>query len=255
MAIENFKAEVLEEALLSAYKEASIVDVVCQAPVNVQGKLARFNVLQAGAVKDYEGTVEADEVVTTAIDLVYDKKKYWAVQVDDADACMLKADVLMPMAENLAHQMKKAIERDILAEAIAKGEALGESVSENIIDKLIDAGVKLDEANVPAENRFVIASPRIVAQIVKDNRVIAHHSAKVLDNGLVEGAEIDGMRVIKSNNIPEDKVIVMHKDAIGFGCVLEKTEAMRSEHAFCDIVRGLAVYGAVALRPEAIVLV
>lgn len=255
MAIENFKAVVLEEALIQAYKEASIVDVICQAPILVQGKTARFNVLGMGAIKDYTGTVEADEVVTTVIDLNYDKKKYYAVSVDDADACLLRADVLMPMAENLAHQLKKVMERDVLAEAVAKGKAFVPAGAGGFFENIVDAAVLLDEKNVPAENRFVIASPKNVAKLVKDNQVMAYNSLNVLENGVVEGIDINGMRVIKCNNLPAGKTVIMHKDAVGFGCMLENTEAIRSEHAFADVIRGLAVYGCVALRPDAIVTI
>ncbi len=58
MAIENFKPEVLENALIEAYREVSIVDQITMKPSKVEGKLARFNVLAAGQIKDYEGTVE-----------------------------------------------------------------------------------------------------------------------------------------------------------------------------------------------------
>ena len=254
MAIENFKPVVFEEALLQAYKEASVVDVICQAPINVQGKTARFNVLQDGEIKDYVGTVEVDAIATTVIDLNYDKKKYFAVGCDDADKVMLRADVLLPMAQNLSHQLKKTMERDIFAEAVAKGQALTPSVVD-LMDNIIDAGVMLDEKNVPQENRFVIANPKTVAKLVKDEQVIAYHSMNVLENGMVEGVDIDGMRIIKSNNLPENKTIVLHKDAIGYGCILENVEAIRSEHSFSDIIRGLCVYGCVALRPYAIVVI
>ena len=77
MAIENFKPEVLENALIEAYREVSIVDQITMKPSKVEGKLARFNVLAAGQIKDYQGQVEPDAVVTTVIDLVYNKKKYY----------------------------------------------------------------------------------------------------------------------------------------------------------------------------------
>ncbi len=47
----------------------------------------------------------------------------------------------------------------------------------------------------------------------------------------------------------------MHKDAVGFGQLLEKTEAIRGESAFEDIVRGLAVYGCKTLRGEGIAVI
>lgn len=254
MAIENFKPEVLENALIEAYREVSIVDQITMKPSRVEGKLARFNVLAAGQIKDYEGTVEPDAVVTTVIDLVYNKKKYYAVAVDDADACMLQADVLMPMADQLAYQLKKVIEADVFAEAVL-GAKSKVAPTADIYADIVAAGVKLDEANVPAGGRFVIMRPADAAKLAKDDRVIAHHGNAVLANGIVEGMNVNGMQVVKCNNVPEGKIVVMHKDAVGFGQLLEKTEAIRGEHAFEDIVRGLAVYGCKTLRAEGIAVI
>lgn len=253
MAIENFKPEVLEEALIESYREVSVADVITARPSRVEGKLARFNVLADGAIKDYEGNVEVDEIQTVAIDLLYDKKKYFAVGVDDADACMLAGDVLMPMANQLAHKLAKAVEAEVLAEAVKEGKAVAKSA--DIVEDIINAGVVLDEANVPEERRYVIMRPADVAKIAKDERVIAHHQARVLENGVVEGMEINGMRIIKSNACPEGNVIVLHADAIAKGELLEKTEAMRSEHAFEDVIRGLMVFGVKAIRKEAIAVI
>ena len=253
MAIENFKPVILEEALIEAHKEISIAEEICAKPSKVEGKTARFNVLVAGEIKDYEGEVEADAIDTTAIDLVYDKKKYYAVKVDDADACMLAGDVLLPMANSLAHQLKKAVEAEVLAEAVNAGQA--QQGKGDLYEDIVDAGVKLDENNCPAGERYVIMRPADVAKLVKDDRVINNHGAKVLENGMVEGAEIDGMKIIKSNACPAGKIVVMHKGAIGMGIVLEKTEAMRGEHAFEDIIRGLCVFGVKALRPKDIVVI
>lgn len=254
MAIENFKPEVLESALIEAYREVSIVDQITMKPSRVEGKLARFNVLAAGQIKDYVGTVEADEIVTTAIDLVYNKKKYYAVALDDADSAMLQADVLMPMADQLAYQLKKVIEADVFAEAVL-GAKSKVTPSADIYADIVDAGVKLDENNVPAGGRFVIMRPADVSKLAKDDRVIAHHGNAVLANGIVEGMNVNGMQVVKCNNVPEGKIVVMHKDAVGFGQLLEKTEAIRGEHAFEDIVRGLAVYGCKTLRAEGIAVI
>lgn len=253
MAIENFKPQVMEEALIQAYREVSVADVITAKPSKVEGKCARFNVLAQGAVKDYEGAVEVDEIQTTAIDLMYDKKKYFAVGVDDADACMLQADVLMPMAGQLAYKLAKAVEADVLAEAVAEGKTVAKS--EDIYADIVDAGVALDEANVPEDGRFVIMRPADIARLAKDEKVMAHHGNPVLANGIVQGMNVNGMQVIKSNACPEGKIVVLHKDAIAKGELLEKTEAIRSEHAFEDQIRGLCVYGVKAIRPEAIAVI
>lgn len=253
MAIENFKPEVLEEALIQAYREVSVADVITARPTKVEGKLARFNVLQAGAVKDYEGNVEVDEIQTVAIDLLYDKKKYFAVGVDDADACMLAGDVLLPMANQLGHAIAKAVEAEVMAEAVKEGAVVAKTG--DLYADIVDAGVKLDEANVPSERRYVIMRPADIARLAKDERVMAHHGNPVLANGIVEGMNVNGMQVIKSNACPEGKIIVLHADAIAKGELLEKTEAIRSEHAFEDQIRGLCVFGVKAIRKEAIAVI
>ena len=63
---------------------------------------------------------------------------------------------------------------------------------------------------------------------------------------------MNGMQVIKSNNVPANKVIALSDKAVGYGKQIDETEAMRLQGAFADGVRGLVQYGVKTLQGEGI---
>ena len=76
---------------------------------------------------------------------------------------------------------------------------------------------------------------------------------EVLSDGAVEAiGKIRGMKIIVSEEVADDKIIVFHKSALIAGKQINKTEALRLEGSFSDAVRGLTVYGMKVVRPEAI---
>ena len=86
-----------------------------------------------------------------------------------------------------------------------------------------------------------------------DTRFTANYT--ILENGVIEGAKINGVQLIFSEELNGGKfaIVALHKSAIGFGKQLEETEAMRLQNAFADGVRGLQVCGVKTLRGEAVV--
>jgi hypothetical protein len=63
------------------------------------------------------------------------------------------------------------------------------------------------------------------------------------------------MQVVVSEEIANTsgkyKIVALHQSAIGYGKQIDEMEAMRLESDFADGIRGLLVYGASVLRPEA----
>ena len=83
-----------------------------------------------------------------------------------------------------------------------------------------------------------------------DKRVV--DNAQVLPNGVVQGMQVNGMQVIKSNLVPAGKVIALNNEAVGYGKQLDELEAIRLEKNFADAIKGLVNFGVKTLRPEAI---
>ena len=252
----EFRKEVWEQGIIEAYKENAITEAITLKPSSVEGKCAVFHIANHGVgLKDYEGVVEADTLVEPSrIELFYDKRKYWAKAIDDVVKVQMAADLMLPEVNAIGHQIKKELETAVFkaAKQNAASEVIGTS-EEDLYDVIVNMGVKLDEANVPAEGRYVIVSPATMAKLQKDTRVLAYHGAPIMANGISQ-IEVDGMVVVKSNNAEiGNNIICIQKDAIALGVQIDKMESYRSQDAFADVVRGLIVYGLAVVRPENIV--
>jgi len=75
-------------------------------------------------------------------------------------------------------------------------------------------------------------------------------AGKALVSGLTPTA--DGGAV--ANAKARRTMIAGTKDAVAFAMTVNKTEPLRNQTDFGDIVRGLAVYGRKVVKPEALVL-
>ena len=252
----KFRKEVWEQGILEAYRENALTEMITLKPSSVEGKCAVFHVANHGVgLKNYEGSVVADEVVEPSrIELFYDHKRYWAKAIDDVIKVQMAADLMLPEVNAIAYEIKKELETEVfkLAKADAKNEVIGTS-EEDLYDVIVNMGVKLDEENVPQEGRYVIVSPATMAKLQKDTRVLEYHGAPIMANGISQ-IEVDGMTVVKSNNAEiGNNIICIQRDAIALGVQIDKMESYRSQNSFADVVRGLIVYGLVTVRKENIV--
>ena len=259
MAITNFKKSVWESAILEQYKGMSIADLITRKPTRVDGSKAIFGTASlTNGLQDYTGTVNFEEAATGEIAVVFDKAKYFAFSVGDIDKVQLAGDIMLPLANDMAYAIKKNIDAAVLAEAVAGAKSkIGSASSKKSIttpdqayDLVVDLGTALDKKDVPENGRFVVASAEFVNLLAKDKRVI--DNAAVLANGIVQGMEINGMQVIKSNNVPAGTVVALHNTAIGYGKQLDEVEAMRLQNSFSDGLRGLVNYGVKTLQGEGV---
>lgn len=262
MAITTFKKDVWEAALMTAWRGISVTDLITTPPTRVEGKKAIFNVVSGGTVKDYTGTVTYDEAGTEPIELEYNKKKYWALKIDDCDAVQAAGPVLTVLAGEKALDLKEAIDTDTLAEmakipTASNKQLIGTTSAKISIDSpskaydyIVDLGTILSKNKCPMSNRFVLASAEYINLMAKDVRFADNFN--VLPNGILQGATINGMTVVQCEEVPANTVLCVHKSAFGFGKQLDKTEALRLEGSFSDAVRGLAQYGRVALRTKGV---
>ena len=255
MSVESFKKNLWESAILEAFKGICVADAVTVAPSRVDGVKAIFNTVSIeNGVQDYAGTVSYEGIETVAKELLFDKKKYFAYKLEDVDAIQLAGDVMMPLANDMAYDLKRIIDSAVFTEAAEaatnKFESEAIAKASDAYDNIVDLGTALDEKDVPENDRFVICRPEYANILAKDTRVI--DNANVLPNGIVQGMDVNGMQIVKTTACPAGKIIVMHKSAVGYGKQLEKLEALRLESSFSDAVRGLLVFGVEALRPDAI---
>ena len=130
------------------------------------------------------------------------------------------------------------------------------------IDVMARMARLLDEQDVPEEGRWFVAGPDFY-------EVLGQASSKLLSvdfnagqgsirNGLVSSGKLRGFEMYKSNNIASTsnaagKCLGGHISSTATAQTIISTETLRDPSSFGDIVRGLHVYGAKVLRPEALV--
>ena len=130
------------------------------------------------------------------------------------------------------------------------------------IDVMARMARLLDEQDVPEEGRWFVAGPDFY-------EVLGQASSKLLSvdfnagqgsirNGLVSSGKLRGFEMYKSNNIAATsnaagKCLGGHISSTATAQTIISTETLRDPSSFGDIVRGLHVYGAKVLRPEALV--
>ena len=255
MSIQSFKANVWEGALITNFHNVSIADVITTAPSKIEGEKAIFNKVSGGAIKDYAGAITYDTLATAPIELNFDKKKYFAISLDDVDAVQANGEVLGVVAEEKALDMAEVADQELLqmiATNATNKITKSPMMFSEAYDLVVDLGVELSKKKVPNSNRFVVASAEFIQQMAKDDRFVDNFN--VLPNGVLDGVNIAGMKIVQTENVPANHVIVLHKSAVGYATQLDKVEALRLEGSFSDAVRGLQVSGETILRDEAIVV-
>ena len=250
MAVTNFIPQIWEARLMAKFHERSVGGIITTAPTKIEGNKIIFNKVSDIALKDYEGTVNFDDLTTSKVELPMDVKKYWAFKVDDVDAVQAAGNLIDPHVSEAGYGLQEATDKLILDEALKTSHTV---TGEKAYDIIVKANTKLNKNKVPKAERFAVVNAEALEEIHLDSRFVANYT--VLENGIIEGAKINGVQLVFSEELNAGKfaIVVLHKSAIGFGKQLEETEAMRLQNAFADRVRGLQVCGVKTLREEAVV--
>ena len=250
MAVTNFIPTIWEARLMAKFHERSVGELITTAPTKIDGNKIVFNKVSDIALKDYEGTVNFDDLTTSKVELPMDVKKYWAFKVDDVDAVQSAGELIDPHVAEAGYGLQEATDKLILDEALKTSHTVE---GEKAYDVIVKANTQLNKHKVPKAERFAIVNAEALEELHLDARFVANYT--VLENGIIEGAKINGVQLVFSEELNggEFAIVVLHKSAIGFGKQLEETEAMRLQNAFADGVRGLQVCGVKTLREEAVV--
>ena len=120
----------------------------------------------------------------------------------------------------------------------------------------------LDEQNVPEEGRWFVAPPSFYNELSQSGSKLMSVDFNAgqgsIRNGLVSSGKLRGFDMYKSNNVAAastatGKILAGHISSTATAQTIISTEVLRDPTSFGDIVRGLHVYGAKVLRPEALV--
>ncbi|MCD7769622.1 MAG: P22 coat protein - protein 5 domain protein, partial [Oscillospiraceae bacterium] len=209
-------------------------------------------------IGDYAGTLgDPEELAGTEQTLVIDQAKYFNFMIDDVDNAQTNPKLMGPAMERASYAMNDAVDQ-YLASLMVAGADTGNVLTADSLtadtayEYLVDLATALTAANVPMLGRWAVVDPAFLGYLLKDDRFVGNgteFNQAVLQNGQVGIAA--GFTIYISNN--GGAHVIAGTNAAGtYAEQLVEMEALRSQTAFADVVRGLHVYGAKVLQPKAL---
>ncbi|BDR64427.1 P22 phage major capsid protein family protein [Clostridium tetani] len=265
MAVKNFIPQIWSARLLANLDKnfvyAGAVNRDYEGEITKFGDTVKINQMGNVTVKDYKGTIEdPEELTSNQTILTIDQAKYFNFKVDDVDKAQANVGLVDKGMARASVAIKDVIDQYIASfvkEAKIKIGSTGTPIDvtvSNAYDTLVDLSVKLDENNVPRAGRFAILPAFYLGLLAKDPRFTKEY--KILENGVVEGATVSGFELRMSNNVPvaSGKYSIMSGTdmAISFAGQVTEIEAYRPEKSFADACKGLYVYGAKVVQSNAL---
>lgn len=240
-----------------------------EGEIRDRGNTVRINKIGDVEIVDYTPNTDlpdAETLETIAQDLLIDQSKAFTWQIDDVDAVQANASLMDAAMERSGYKMADVMDKFLfktLATATPTANTIGTAGSpiviteDNVYSVLVQLRTILSKSNTPKQNRQVAIPPEMVGYILKDPRFTGTggtFAEGTLLSGLI--ARGVGFGVHEINNLPETdgtyEIVANHNVSATLAMQIVKTEAYRLEKRFADGVKGLNVYGAKVVIPEAV---
>lgn len=276
MSIINFRPEIWSANLLVAYRKnlvfGDLVNHDYEGEITQAGDTVRITSVGRPTIATYvpnSTVISPEQVQDSQRTLVVDQAKYFAFAVDDVDQRQARGNVIPQSVNEAGYGISDVMDQYVASlypGAQAANQlgaiALSQGTPTGAYDSLlIPLKVQMDLANVPTEGRWVVVRPEVHALLLRDQRFITAYAAgdapgaDALRNGHVGRAAGFDIRV--SNNAPnvtgsQYAAVAGTNAAITFAQQINQMEAYRPQSSFSDAVKGLVLYGAKLVRPDAL---
>jgi hypothetical protein len=283
MSIALFIPQVWSSAMLRYLDKAlvfaapSTINRDYEGDISAYGDTVKINQVGPITVRDY--TKDTDMVAPDALTaaqqvLVIDQAKYVNFAIDSIDQAQTNPKVMGTAMERAAYAVADTIDQFVnttMTAAIPTANALG-TVSDlgtatNAYVHLVALGTVLSQSNVPRDGRWCIVPPWYHDLLLQDQRFVSATTSTVktsgqddvLQNGVVGRAA--GFDIMISNNVTATNgvaqnsvatVVAGHPWATTFAQQLVNLTAYEPQYRFADAVKGLHVYGAKVVLPNAL---
>jgi hypothetical protein len=238
-------------------------------------------------VSDYApgGTITYQQLSDAGLTLLIDQAKTFSFSIDDIDRRQAAGDMQAYLEGRAAYKLADVADQYIAAKytGAAAGNVLGSTDAPLTPLPYLGAGtaglnladfytqvteplkVILDQNNIPDEDRYITVPPWGVSLISQTQAFVSvtdmqGEPSQAFQRGFM--GQISGFNILKTNNAPQPvaggagtgvwAIQAGHPMAITYGEQITETEALRLQTTIADGVRGLHVYGAKLVRPDAI---
>ena len=261
MSYKNFKPEVWSEVIDRELKNNLVFGMLAnrkfEGAITEQGSTIKVPSISAISVGDYTGadiTFSGDDGATQIIQI--NKSKYFALEMDDVDKAQAVNGIMDLRVQNAVYKMADAVDKDLAnLYTKAKNKVTATIGTDKISEKIIDLAVQMDKDNVPTAGRWLVVSPEVYGQLVKELPNISKGENTFNVNQTYYVGEWGGFSIFKSNNVKfgTKKYHCMAGVSAGITLAMQlnKMEAGKFEKSFKEYVKGLNLYGCDVIETEA----
>jgi hypothetical protein len=248
------------------YAQPGVVNRDYEGDIAAAGDTVRIRSLSRPSIGTYSkgSTTITPEQLTDAQRALYiDQSKYFAFELDDIDAAQSVGGELTTALTEATYGLRDVADQYVagLYTQAASANQLGTvavTTAAGAYTVLRRLRTALNKANVPMEGRYVVVPAFFEGLLLEDDRFVrvdASGTDQGLRNGIIGRAL--GFDVMMSNNAPlvtgdDWAVQAGHPSAIAYAEQIVKVESYRPQDSFSDAIKGLHVYGAKVIRPDAI---
>lgn len=210
-------------------------------------------------------TISAHEALVSSAIYMQIKQQSWFSQIiNDSDKRQGISGVLEKIMSGGNYALANAMDSHIFAmasdtDAVLDAASAYQLTADNILTKIDAAAQELYENNVPANTPMeLVLTPRAFTLFRQAYMKADTDNSNILANGKV--AQYGGITIKMSNNVATasagavDLMILRTKNAIAFIDQINNVETGRSELAFGDYIRGLALYQAKIAKPKEMIV-
>lgn len=249
MAIDNFIPEVWAASVLEAFAQTAVVRPTLTT--TYAGEARRGNVVHiTGAVtptiSTYNGTIAAENLSDTTVELLIDQAKAFSFLVDDVNKVQA-AGSFDAWSRSAGRALAETTEAYIISQMLDGGNSAGTPTitnGEEAKAAIRQVRTALSASKVPAAGRYCVVNSSMADLLLSGLSDAAQAGTDgELRNGVI--GKLYGMTILESALFEETapQAIGYHEAVVPFVSQLDKVEALRATDSFSDIVRGLAVYG------------
>lgn len=278
-----FKPEIWSKVILAALQKnlvfggAGVVNNDYEGEISGPGNVVHITQFGDPVITSYtpNSTLTYQALNDAGLDLNIDQAFSFSFSVDDVDRRQAAGDMQSYLEERASYKLADTADQYIasLYTGVSSANQVGTSgapitpalysstTPADFYQKvLLPLKVQLSQANIPMQGRYVVVPPWAEGLLEQTQAFIAitdmqGQPSEVFQNGMIGRAA--GFDIYVSNNAVNyaaSNWIVQagHPMALTYAEQIVQTEALRLQSTFADGVRGLHVFGAKLVRPDAI---
>ena len=281
MSVNNFIPEVwsaaLQEPLYKNLVFANLANHDYEGEISGMGDTVRISeigdILISTYTKNSTTALTIQELTDAQQILNIDQALYFNFFIDDVDQAQTKINIMPKAMERAGYNLKDAIDQRIATITSTTGgfftglnsTELGSTVtplscaSTLVVQAFSWYDRIMNQNNVPTNGRWIIFPPALSQQLRNAQLIMPQSQANgVNPDTAAKVGNFYGFDIYISNNVygqvsSQYHVIAGHSMGLSFAGQINKVEAYRPQTAFSDAVKGLYVYGAKVIRPQAII--